>query len=173
MPKVGWLIDVKRCIGCRSCYVACKAENRTPLRTDWRTIVERESGDFPAVRREFVSLSCHHCDDPACLKSCPTGAITKREDGVVLIDQARCNGCRYCTFACPYGASRIDTLTNKVSKCTMCFHRTDEGLVPACAAACLTGAIVYVGDFQRDGSQAPAGFAPRRHTNPNINFVLQ
>ncbi|MBI2924762.1 MAG: 4Fe-4S dicluster domain-containing protein [Verrucomicrobia bacterium] len=172
MPKVGWIIDLSKCIGCHSCYVACKAENRTPLRTDWRKVIVRESGAFPNVKREFVSLSCNHCDQPACLKSCPVNAITKRADGVVLIDQDKCNGCRYCTFACPYGAPRIDTDTGKVSKCTMCVHRLDAGLRPACAATCLTGAITFVPDFTESTTIYPDGFNEPSLTDPNIKFVL-
>ncbi len=100
MSQVGWKFDMNRCIGCRACYVACKAENRTPLRTDWRWVIEREFGEFPNVKREFLSLACNHCKEPACMKSCPVGAITKRaSDGVVLIDQNKCVGCRYCVAA--------------------------------------------------------------------------
>jgi DMSO reductase iron-sulfur subunit len=172
MPKVGWIIDLKKCIGCRSCQVACKAENRTPLRTDWRYVVERERGNYPNVKREFISLACHHCDEPACKKSCPVGAISKRADGVVLIDQDKCIGCRYCTFACPYGAPRIDTDTGKVSKCTMCVHRLDAGLRPACEATCLTGAITFVPDFNGATGVRPADFNDPALTKPNIKFVL-
>lgn len=173
MAQVGWVIDLTRCIGCRSCFVACKSENNTPLRTDWRFVVERESGAYPNCKREFISLACNHCDEPACLKSCPTKAISKRaSDGVVLIDQDKCVGCRYCTFACPYGAPRIDTDTNRVSKCTMCVHRLDAGLSPACATTCLTGAIQYVADFTGTTTKHPDGFADPALTGPNIDFVL-
>lgn len=152
--------------------MACKAENRTPLRTDWRKVIMRESGSFPAVRREFISVACNHCDEPACKKSCPVGAISKRADGVVLIDQEKCIGCRYCTFACPYGAPRIDTVTGKVSKCTMCVHRLDAGLRPACEATCLTGAITFVADFSGTTGARPADFHDPALTKPNIKFVM-
>lgn len=172
MAKVGWIIDLKKCIGCRSCFVACKSENNTPLRTDWRYVVERERGTYPTPKREFISLACNHCDNPACMKSCPVDAITKRDDGIVLIDQDKCIGCRYCMFACPYGAPKIDTDTGKVSKCTMCVHRQDAGLAPACATACLTGAIEFVEDFLGDTEHMPDGFNDPALTNPNIDFVL-
>jgi DMSO reductase iron-sulfur subunit len=173
MAQVGWVIDTTRCIGCRSCFVACKSENRTPLRTDWRAVVERESGVYPNAKREFVSLACNHCDEPACLNACPVDAITKREsDGVVLIDQDKCVGCRYCSSVCPYGAPRIDTDTNKVSKCTMCAHRLDADLKPACATVCLTGAIQFVENFRRSGGDVPEDFVDRALTGANIDFVL-
>ncbi len=173
MAQVGWIIDLTKCIGCRSCLVACKSENNTPLGTDWRTVVERERGQYPTPIREFISLACNHCDEPACLKSCPVDAITKRDsDGVVLIDQDKCIGCRYCTFACPYGAPRIDTETNKVTKCTMCFHRLDAGLEPACATVCLTGALQFVSDFTGQTEHYPDGFADPALTRPNVDFVL-
>jgi DMSO reductase iron-sulfur subunit len=173
MAQVGWIINTRRCIGCRSCFVACKSENRTPLRTDWRYVVARETGSYPTPRREFISLACNHCDEPACLKSCPVGAITKRAaDGVVLIDQDKCIGCRYCMFACPYGAPHIDTGSGKVSKCTMCVHRLDAGLRPACATACVGGAIEFVEDFAGTTETAPDGFGNPALTQPNIDFVL-
>lgn len=172
MPKVGWLIDLTKCIGCHACYTACKAENRTPLRTDWRQVIMRERGTFPTVKREFISLACNHCDQPACLKSCPVNAIRKRADGIVLIDQDKCIGCRYCVFACPYGAPRIDTDTGKVSKCTMCVHRIDAGLRPACEATCLTGAITFVADFTGTTEARPEDFHDPALTKPNIKFVM-
>ena len=173
MSQVGWIIDLKKCIGCRTCFVACKAENNTPLRTDWRYVVEREQGAYPTAKREFISLACNHCDEPACMKACPVDAISKREsDGIVLVDQDACIGCRYCVFVCPYGAPQIDTDTGKVSKCTMCVHRLDAGLSPACAASCLAGAIQYVEDFTGDTTTAPAGFNDPALTQPNIDFVL-
>ncbi len=174
MAQSGWIFDARRCIGCRSCQVACKSENKTPLGTDWRAVVERESGTFPNTKREFISLACNHCDEPACMKSCPEDAISKRaSDGIVLIDQSKCVGCRYCVAACPYGACRADTATNKVNKCTMCVHRRNGGLNPACATSCLTGALQFVENFtDSTGTEVPDDFADPRFTEPNITFEL-
>lgn len=173
MAQVGWIFNERRCIGCRACYVACKAENNTPLRTDRRWVLERESGAFPEVKREFISLTCNHCKEPACMKSCPERAISKRaSDGVVLIDQDKCVGCRYCVAVCPYGAPKINTKTNKADKCTMCIHRLDAGLLPACATVCLTGAIQYIPDFTYAVDAVPEGFVDPVYTQPNINFIL-
>ncbi len=173
MAQVGWIVDLRKCIGCRSCFVACKTENNTPLRTDWRYVVERESGTFPNPKREFISLSCNHCDEPACIKACPVDAIFKREaDGLVLKDLNSCVGCRRCAFVCPYGAQRIDTDTGKVTKCTLCVHRLDAGLQPACVTTCLTGAIQFVEDFVGETENAPDGFNDPALTRPNISFVF-
>jgi len=169
--QVGWRVNLSKCIGCRSCFVACKSENRTPLRTDWRFVVERERGTYPTPVREFISVACNHCVEPACMKSCPVDAITKRDsDGVVLIDQDKCNGCRYCVFSCPFGAPRIDTETNLVTKCTMCYHRLDADLEPACADACITGALEFVEDFSSTPSNIPEGFGDPALTVANIDF---
>jgi len=136
-------------------------------------VIERESGAYPVPVREFISTGCNHCDSPACIASCPEDAISKRAaDGIVLIDQDKCIGCRYCTFACPYGAPRIDSSTGKVSKCTMCVHRIDAGLNPACSDACLTGALQYQGDFTGSTTSKPSGFVDPSLTGPNIDFVL-
>jgi len=174
MAHHGWRINLGLCIGCHSCYAACKSENNTPLRTDWRYVVMREGGTYPHPRREFISMACNHCLAPACQAACPTGSITKRgTDGVVLIDQDTCIGCRRCAGACPYGAPQVDTGTNKVSKCTLCVHRIDADLAPACATACLTGAITYVEDFTGQTTDKPEGFANPALTRPSVEFILQ
>ncbi len=173
MAQVGWIVNQRRCIGCRTCLVACKSENNTPLRTDWRYVVEKESGTYPSPKRAFISMACNHCEEPACLKACPTDAISKDEsDGAVLIDVDRCTGCRSCYFICPYGAPRIDTDTGKVTKCTMCAHRREAGLPPACSSTCLTGALQFVEDFVGPTQTPPEGFNTPFLTRPSVHFIL-
>jgi len=108
MGQLGWHIDLGKCTGCNACAIACKTENNTPLGTDWRQVIIQEGGIYPNPKRIFVTMTCLHCEKPSCLKSCPVGAITKRaSDGIVLIDQDKCVGCKRCTWACPYGAARF------------------------------------------------------------------
>lgn len=184
MPNVGWILDLTKCTGCHTCEVACKSENNTrplasPLtlaspfsarQTNWRRVLEVESGRFPNARRAFYSMSCNHCDEPACLKACPVRAISKREsDGIVLIDQDTCIGCKYCAAACPYNAPQFNEDSGKMEKCTFCVHRIDAGLEPACVTACIGRALSWQYDPDAPGD-APPGFADPGLTGPNIEW---
>ena len=100
----GMVIDLKLCIGCNSCVIACKMGNGTPPGIFWGKVLEQEVGTFPSVRRIFWSMRCMQCQEPACLEVCPTGATSQREDGLVLIDANKCVGCKACILACPYDA---------------------------------------------------------------------
>ncbi|MHB1291223.1 MAG: 4Fe-4S dicluster domain-containing protein [Sulfuricella sp.] len=136
-------IDIEHCIGCNACTIACKAENNTPIGVDYNRVIEIEEGDFrdpqkaPNVGVTFVPMPCMHCGLPACLAACPVGAITKRkEDGIVLINKDKCIGCRYCAWACPYGAPQFNAEAKVMEKCTLCVHRVEKGLLPACVTTC-------------------------------------
>jgi anaerobic dimethyl sulfoxide reductase subunit B (iron-sulfur subunit) len=161
----GFYYDMNRCIGCYSCSVACKAENNTDLEVDYRWVMEADGGAYPDPTRHYFSTACHHCDEPACLKACPfatmddpgasttrnpnENAIVKRgingdmdkDDGIVYVDQQFCTGCKRCIWACPYGAPQFNERTNKVEKCTLCKHRIDAGLKPACVNTCVGKAL--------------------------------
>jgi len=102
------VIDLRKCVGCHSCTVACIAENRTPPGITYRPVLEWETGEYPNVSRAFLPRPCFHCDNPPCVSVCPVGATWKREDGIVVIDYNKCIGCRYCVVACPYGARATD-----------------------------------------------------------------
>jgi Fe-S-cluster-containing dehydrogenase component len=162
-------IQVDRCIGCGLCVKACKVENDVPQEPFFfRTWVERyeihddgtvdvespEGGinGFPAsegeddrdiLRSFFVPKLCNQCDNPPCVQVCPVGATFKTEDGVVLVDKDYCIGCRYCIQACPYGARYLDPRTKTADKCTFCYHRITDGLLPACVEVCPTQARVF------------------------------
>ncbi len=102
------VIDLRKCIGCSACTVACIAENRLPPGVVYRPVVEEEVGRYPNVTRPFLPRPCMQCDNPPCVPVCPVSATYKRPDGVVEINYEKCIGCRYCIPACPYGARYFD-----------------------------------------------------------------
>jgi anaerobic dimethyl sulfoxide reductase subunit B (iron-sulfur subunit) len=186
MAQLGWMIDLSRCIGCHACAVACKAENNTspqtaplpmrsgrPVGVNWRRVIQRENGSYPTPSRTFVTMACNHCSEPACRKACPVDAISKRaSDGIVLIDQSLCIGCRDCLWACPYGAPQLNGETGKFEKCTLCVHRIDAGLQPACVTTCPGRALTLeTFDPAHSGEGAPAGFAAPIYTIPSVRFL--
>lgn len=146
-------IDIEHCIGCNACTMACKAENNTPVDVDYTRVIEVEEGDFrnpkmpPNVAVTFVPMPCMHCGRPACQAACPVGAISKRaEDGIVLINKDKCIGCRYCSWACPYGAPQFNAEANVMEKCTLCVQRVEKGLQPACVTSCV-GKVRFFGEL--------------------------
>lgn len=104
----GMVIDRRKCVGCMSCTVACKAENGLPPGVVYRPVIEKEVGTYPVVARRFTPRPCMQCENPPCVPVCPVHATYRRPDGVVAIDYQQCIGCRYCISACPYGARQFD-----------------------------------------------------------------
>ena len=165
MVRWGMAIDLRKCIGCQACTVACKAENLTTQGIFWHRVLKIENGTYPDVKRLFLPLHCMHCDDPPCVTVCPTGASYKRPDGIVTIDCTKCIGCMYCIGACPYGVrtyidqvkpyfqsaglSQIEQYRQGehqkgvVEKCNFCIERVENGLEPACVQTCPPNAICF------------------------------
>lgn len=140
MSQFAIMVDLERCIGCRSCEISCKTENGANKVRNKVIRIDPQAGS----RLTFMSMPCMHCETPACKQACPTGAIFKRpQDGVVLIDEAKCIGCRYCSFACPYGAMNFDAERKVADKCTYCAHRLDRGEIPACVSKCPGHALSF------------------------------
>ena len=152
--KYGMVIDLQRCILCRSCTIACKQENKTPPGMLYNPVLEEETGEYPKPGRQWFPRPCNHCDKPACLPACPTEAIKKRGDGIVYIDPEICVGVQACVKACPYGVPLFDEgakyhegkgvwseiaspelglmqkpagriFAGKSRKCTFCVHKQD------------------------------------------------
>jgi DMSO reductase iron-sulfur subunit len=172
----GFYFNADNCIACHACEAACSEKNDLPAHLAFRAVGYVEGGTYPAYQRMNISMACNHCDDPVCLKGCPTRAYTKfAEYGAVLQDPDICFGCGYCTWVCPYNAPQLDTAAGHVSKCNMCVDRLEVGLKPACVSACLAGAldfgIMETTPANRDQleTQIP-GFPTPEITHPNIRF---
>ena len=143
VSQVAFFLDVNRCTGCRSCEVACKIENGVEVGPRWRKVRTVE-GDEGGPFMYHVSMACNHCEVPVCADACPSGAITKRPDGIVVVDESKCIGARLCAWACPYDAPQFSDETGIMQKCDFCNHRIDSGVGgPACAEACPTKALQW------------------------------
>jgi tetrathionate reductase subunit B len=160
-------IDIAKCIGCGRCANACKSENNVPrepfffrtwveqytIKNDGSVKVESPNGGIDGFTQSvpeddifktfFVPKMCNHCYKSPCVQVCPVGATYESPEGVVLVDQSYCIGCRYCVQACPYGCRYILPDKGVVDKCTLCYHRITKGLNPACVEVCPTGARMY------------------------------
>jgi anaerobic dimethyl sulfoxide reductase subunit B len=147
MPQFGFFFDQSRCSGCNDCAVACKNWNGLPPGPlKYLKIYEYERGSFPDVRIHFQWVPCYHCEEPVCARSCACGAIYKEpEFGAVLIESEKCDGCRMCYEACPYGAPvfESDEIGAKPRKCTMCMDRLIIGEKPICVLSCPNRALDF------------------------------
>lgn len=157
MGKV-FVIDVSKCNGCYDCQIACKDEHvdndwspyakpQPDTGHFWLKIYEFERGTIPKVRVTYIPRMCMHCDNPPCSTVCAVKAIVKRADGLVLIDPEKCNGCKKCISACPYGAIYFNDKLNIAQKCTGCAHLIDgrDPLIniPRCVDICPLEAIKF------------------------------
>jgi anaerobic dimethyl sulfoxide reductase subunit B len=142
--RYAFTFDASACTGCKTCQVACKDQNGLPLGMLWRRVYEVSGGTWDrrgaawtnTVFAYNMSIACNHCEDPACVAACPTGACTVRDDGIVWIDEGRCAGCEYCAWACPYSVPQYARDTGRMTKCDFCRDLVDEGLPPACVSSC-------------------------------------
>lgn len=164
------------CIGCHACEAACSEKNDMPPHLSFRSVGYVEGGTYPDYKRMNISMACNHCDDPVCLKGCPTRAYTKHaEYGAVIQDPEICFGCGYCTWVCPYNAPQLDPVKGRVEKCNMCVDRLEVGLKPACVSACVGNALNFgvVENTPENREQIEThipGFPDPSITKPNIRF---
>jgi len=161
------VIDLRKCDGCKACTKACQETHHLPESFEWIKVFEvhdKQGGSF------FMPRPCFQCENAPCLKVCPVAATFKTSEGVVLVDQDRCIGCRMCMAACPYGARYfnygdppiasnpfqhptpefpVPQQKGTVGKCMFCVHRSANGELPACVDACGMKAI-WIGDLVED-----------------------
>jgi len=186
--QLALVINLDRCIGCHACTVACKMENNIErdawvnVRTIGGGMLDTPQGVYPNLSLYYLPVSCMHCENPPCVDACPTGAMYKREeDGIVLVNQDRCIGCRLCIWACPYQVIDYDTQypgEKVVSKCTLCAHRVALGMVPACVEGCTYGARLF-GDIHDPNSEVSQlilqkngrTLLPEQRTNPAVHYL--
>jgi anaerobic dimethyl sulfoxide reductase subunit B (iron-sulfur subunit) len=147
-PRAFWF-DASACSGCKACVVACKDKNELEVGRNWRRVSEVSGGTWTQeggawrndVFAHYLSIACNHCDAPICLEGCPARAISRRNDGVVLLDSSRCLGCGYCSWLCPYSAPQLNVAQGTMSKCDFCVDLSDAGGEPACVSACPVRAL--------------------------------
>ena len=182
MGQLGFYINQSLCQGCKACSVACKDKNNTEIGVNFRRVYTYEEGSFiqqPTkgivhnVKSFYFSIACNHCEAPACVLNCPTGAILKREkDGIVTIDQETCIGSQLCVKACPYGGPQYEEKIFKSNKCNFCIDLQEKGEDPVCVATCPLGAIEFgpIEELRKKyGSvQQIKGMPSPKITKPNI-----
>lgn len=172
------VVDLRKCIGCQACTVACSTENQVPD-NQFRTLVSHyEIKKDGESRSAMLPRLCNHCDNPPCIPVCPVQATYQRNDGIVVVDNTRCVGCAYCVQACPYDARFINSETHTADKCTFCVHRIEAGLLPACVETCVGGARIFgnIRDPESEVSKLIAGvetgtLKPRLGTQPQVYYI--
>jgi Fe-S-cluster-containing dehydrogenase component len=162
MTKHALTIGEAFCWGCKTCEVACKQENGAPdgvkLIAVWEDGPKRVAGKLEFT---FRVIRCRHCDEPPCIDACPADAITRRPDGIVVLEAGSCTGCGACLEACPYDAIAFDKEQGVAQKCNLCHHRVDKGLMPACADNVCPGHCIRFNGPPEDQPE-PMGLRPAR-----------
>lgn len=178
MANYGFAIDLRKCIGCHACTIACKAEHEIPVGVNRCWVKTVEKGSFPDTRRFFFPVLCNQCTDAPCARICPTSALFKRRDGIVDLHGDSCIGCRACMEACPYDQLFIDPNTHTAEKCNFCANRVENELLPACVIVCPTECRIF-GDLD-DPSSAVSRIVqheaftvrkPEKGTGPKIFYL--
>ncbi len=142
------IVNTRDCVGCNACEVACKQEHNLPIGPRWIKVYPDTPREIEGkLQLRYIVTHCMHCYRPLCKDACPVEAISKRDDGIVLIDEELCTGCKDCIDACPLGIMQFDEERGVAQKCDLCVARLDRGLPPACVIACPSHCI-HFGDVQ-------------------------
>ena len=139
------LIDIDKCVGCYACEIACKQEHDLPLDSRLIRVISvgpRKIGN--ELHLDIVPALCLQCEDPNCSYFCPTAAIKKTKDGIIVIDEGKCNGCKMCVYGCPYGAIYYNQAKKVAVKCDLCIDRQTNGLEPSCVKHCIGGSLMLI-----------------------------
>lgn len=152
MTRYGFHFDSSACSGCKTCQVACKDKNDLPEGMRFRRVYEICGGDWgkddqgawkQSVAAYNLSIACNHCENPVCVNACPTKAMHATEEGIVKVDPEKCVGCRYCEWACPYGAPQYNKIRGIMQKCDFCSDYISKGEKPVCVSSCLMRALDF------------------------------
>jgi Fe-S-cluster-containing dehydrogenase component/formate-dependent nitrite reductase membrane component NrfD len=178
MPNYGFAIDLRKCIGCHACTIACKVEHQIPVGVNRCWVKTVEKGSFPDTRRFFFPVLCNQCEDAPCVRICPTNTLYRRRDGIVDFNQASCIGCRACMEACPYDQLFIDPNTHTAEKCNFCANRVENKLQPACVIVCPTQCRIF-GDLDDPTTEVSQIFQreafmvrkPEKGTGPKVLYL--
>lgn len=186
MTRYGMVIDLKHCVRCRTCYVACKVVSGLPTQFEANKLYSRiyyeewEEGEYPLVVKLFIPIQCMHCQNAPCIDACEKKAIHRRDDGVIVIDKDKCKDCtdRKCIEVCPYKAIYYNVKWESADKCDFCLKRVNEGLQPYCVEMCPAGARIF-GDLDDPTSEVhklvSSGLAKpllsELGTNPSIYYI--
>ena len=178
MPNYGFAIDLRKCIGCHACTIACKVEHQIPVGVNRCWVKTVEKGSFPDTRRFFFPVLCNQCEDAPCVTICPTNTLYRRRDGIVDFNQASCIGCRACMEACPYDQLFIDPNTHTAEKCNFCANRVENQLQPACVSVCPTECRIF-GDLDDPTTEVSKIFQreafmvrkPEKGTGPKVLYL--
>ncbi|MEC4728659.1 dimethylsulfoxide reductase subunit B [Shewanella sp. D64] len=181
--QYGFYFNAAKCSGCKTCHVSCKDRSDLSIGQNWRRVYEYEGGNWQELAdgtfennafAYYMSVGCNHCNEPVCVKACPTGAMYKRrEDGLVHIATELCIGCNSCAQACPYDAPQLDQNKKVMTKCDGCSDRLAEGKKPSCVESCPLRALDFdtMENLQArygDGDGHIAPLPPESITSPNL-----
>ena len=200
MTKYAIVTDLNRCVGCLACSVACKSVNSVPIGNFWnKTLRIGPNESLAESEREqnymyFLTVQCQHCENPECVKVCPTEASHIRDDGTIQIDKAKCIGCQFCVMACPYGVRYLNEEEKVVEKCTLCEQRIVQGELPQCVSQCggmarffgdleagietfegaeLGSERIVLGDFCLPFDESNVHHLPNVGNNPSLAYILR
>lgn len=190
MAKYGLVIDISKCTGCYNCFLACRDEfagNEYPEYSaaqpmsglNWIKLIDKERGQFPKVKVDYIPMTCMHCENPTCVAMAQNGEVYKRDDGIVIIDPEKAKGQKDIVNTCPYRVIEWNEEANVASKCNMCAHLLDNGeKMPRCVETCPTEAIVF-GDLDDPSSKIsqlvatgkPAAMTPEFGLGEKVTYI--